>query len=98
MTATKPWETTRGGAPVPSGREARPDELAEILEMRELLDEVVSELPDSQRGVVLMRDYDHAEWEQIRNEQGALRSRGAAGAPASVGGHPRQGEQENLKC
>ena len=67
----KPWDSTRSGAFDPSGNETSPGERAERLEMRELLDEVVGELPENQRIVVLMRDYDHAEWERIRDEMAA---------------------------
>lgn len=68
LQAPKPWDATRDDALDPSAGETRPDERAAKLEMRELLDELVTELPEAQRRVVLLRDFDHADWDLIREE------------------------------
>ena len=74
MVAPKPWESTSSRAPDPMDNGTRPDEAAAKLDLRELLDVLVSELPETQRTVVLMRDYEHADWDQV-----------AAGLDRSVG-------------
>lgn len=45
-----------------------PDERAALLEIRELLDEEVSRLPDDQRRVVLLRDYCGESWDRVSAE------------------------------
>jgi RNA polymerase sigma-70 factor (subfamily 1) len=49
---------------------ALPDEHALLAEVRELLDEEVSHLPDDQRRVVILRDYCGEDWERIAAELG----------------------------
>lgn len=66
----RPWDSASSGAFDLAASQSRPDEQAEKLEMRELLDELVAELPDEQRAVVLLRDFDHADWEEIRETLG----------------------------
>lgn len=59
-----------------SAGDLRPDQRALLAEVRELLDEEVSKLPEDQRKVVVLRDYCGEDWERIAAELG--RDNGAA--------------------
>ncbi|QDU68705.1 RNA polymerase sigma factor [Engelhardtia mirabilis] len=54
----------------------RPDEQAMLAEVRELLDDEVTRLPEDQRRVVVLRDYVGEDWDRIAAELG--REQGAA--------------------
>jgi RNA polymerase sigma-70 factor (ECF subfamily) len=54
-------------APISAGG-TRPGDAALLAEVRELLDEEVSKLPDEQRRVVVLRDYCGEEWDRIAGE------------------------------
>lgn len=51
-----------------SAHDMRPDQRALLAEVRELLDEEVSRLPEDQRRVVVLRDYCGEDWERISAE------------------------------
>jgi RNA polymerase sigma factor (sigma-70 family) len=57
-----------GAGAAVSASDARPDEQALLAEVRELLDEEVSKLPDEQRRVVVSRDYCGEDWDRIAAE------------------------------
>ncbi|MEQ8763104.1 MAG: sigma-70 family RNA polymerase sigma factor [Planctomycetota bacterium] len=68
---------SRDGAAEPAeDSRCDPGRVAELSELRECLDEAVSELSDDQRQVVLLRDYCGEDWDRIAAELG--RESGAA--------------------
>lgn len=57
-------------APDPADPVAGPGTQAERAELSEMLDEVIAELPDDYRDVVLLRDYCGADWESVAERVG----------------------------
>jgi RNA polymerase sigma-70 factor (ECF subfamily) len=63
-------DESTAGPPALQGSTTLPDERAWKKELREILDDALSTMPDDQREVILQRDYCGADWEQVAEALG----------------------------
>jgi RNA polymerase sigma-70 factor (ECF subfamily) len=67
----EPLASASGAGPVLVDRGSSPSEQAFRAEVRELMDELVASLPEEYREVILMRDYQGAEWAAVARALGS---------------------------
>lgn len=69
LDALVPGSSASGSLPL-AGREPSPSEQASRVELRAVFDACVAELPERQREVVLLRDYECQDWPRVAEELG----------------------------